>query len=251
MQPDLDLLAKANFFNLSGNPYPGRGIVVGLDETDKYLVQVYWIMGRSENSRNRVFSADDRRVYTEAADPSKVKDPSLIIYNAMLQSDGCYIVSNGDQTDTILELQPRYDWGPGDIDFALESREYEPDAPNYTQRITAVCSIVAGHPAFIQMSILRKSMFDSGCDRLAYFYDNLRSGLGFCITTYSGDGDPLPAFRGDPLLMPLVGGIKVIAQAYWAALNEANRVSLVVKFIDKMTGESRVHIINKYEKAAP
>ncbi len=239
-------LAKANFLALSRNPYPGRGIVVGLDETSEHLIQVYWIMGRSENSRNRVFKADDQtgRLYTEAADASKMKDPSLIIYNAMLEEWGYYVVSNGDQTDTVVKWlgQPH---GPFSLEPALMGRLYEPDEPNFTQRITAVSKIALGRSQLILMSILRKSQFSGRCDRLTYELD-VNPGLGFCITTYSGDGNPLPPFRGDPLVMPLIGGMKDVAEAYWEALNPENRVSLAVKWIEKFNGRSDIHIINKY-----
>lgn len=240
----INIQAQANFFNLSQNPYPGRGIVAGLDETGQYMVQVYWIMGRSENSRNRVFKADDEtgRLFTEAADPSKVKDPSLIIYNAMLEAPPFYVVSNGDQTDTVIGELNR---GPFFLESALCGREYEPDAPNFTQRITAVGKLDSRLGQRIMMSILRKSRFGDRCDQHTY---ELHSGpgFGFCVTTYSGDGDPLPPFRGDPLLMPLVGGAEDIARTYWDALNEANRVSLAVKWIEIGNGRSDIYIINEY-----
>lgn len=236
-------LAQANFLALSQNSYPGRGIVAGLDETGEYMFQVYWIMGRSDNSRNRVFKADDLtgRLYTEAADPSKVKDPSLIIYNAMLEAVPYYVVSNGDQTDTVINDLDR---GPFSLDLTLGSRQYEPDEPNFTQRITAVSKLAKGSGQLLMMSILRKSRFGERCDRLTYELES-GPGFGFCITTYASDGDPLPPFCGDPLLMPLVGGMVDIAQTYWGALNEANRISLAVKRIEIGNGRSDIHIINK------
>ncbi len=234
-------LAKKNFSNLGTNPYPGRGIVAGLDQSGEYLVQIYWIMGRSGNSRNRVFRADDDtgRLYTEAADASKVRDPSLIIYNAMLERTPHFIVSNGNQTDIVAEAS-----APLLLNVALGGAAYEPDEPNFTQRITAVSSLSKGRP-YIQMSILRKSMLDDVYDRALFMYVPY-PGFGRCITTYAGDGDPLPPFYGDPLLMPLSGGMKEIAHAYWAALNEENRVSLAVKFIETGNGRSDVYVINKY-----
>jgi IMP cyclohydrolase len=238
--------AQANLLALGQNPYPGRGIVAGLDETGQYLVQVYWIMGRSENSRNRVFKADNEtgRLFTEAADPSKVKDPSLIIYNAMRERGDWYntlhyVVSNGDQTDTVVESM-----GPLSLYEVLAGRRYEPDAPNFTQRITAVHSLWKERP-FLQMSILRRSMLGEACDGVLFVYDQLHPGYGYCITTYSGDGDPLPPFYGDPIVMPLVGGMQDIAWTYWDSLNEANRVSLAVKWIEVGNGRSDIRIINK------
>ena len=228
------------------------------------MVQVYWIMGRSENSRNRVFKANDEtgRLYTEAADSSAMRpeDAALIIYNAMLEAVPFYVVSNGDQTDTVMDdldvynvLSGRPPYAdtvmvePFSLGLALSNREYEPDVPNFTQRITAVSKLCQGGQRTM-MSILRKSRFGDRCDQHTY---ELHPGPGFghCITTYSGDGNPLPPFCGDPLVMPLVGGLEDIAQAYWGALNEANRVSLAVKWIDISNGRSDIRIINKYTQS--
>lgn len=241
----MDALAKRNFLALSQNPYPGRGIVAGLDQSGEYMVQVYWIMGRSANSRNRVFKADDAtgRLYTEAADPSKMgpENATLIIYNAMLENPLFYVVSNGDQTDTVMES---FDRGPFFLEPALYRRQYEPDEPNFTQRITAV-SILARFGQRTCMSILRKSPFGDRCDQQTYEL-HPGPGFGYCITTYAGDGNPLPPFCGDPLLMPLVGGAQAIAETYWTALNLENRVSLAVKWIEIGNGRSDIHIINQY-----
>lgn len=246
----LALKAKDNLFRMRENPYPGRGIVVGLDGTGEYVVQVYWIMGRSPNSRNRIFEADaNGRLYTEAADPSKVEDPSLIIYNAMRETVSetakHYIVSNGDQTDVVAEKLGSMDL----LQSVLRDIKYESDKPNFTQRITATVSLIHGVPKpFVQMSILRKSQFGDGCDAMHFSYECFRAGIGFCITTYAGDGDPLPPFYDDPLLMPLPGDILGVTNAYWEALNEKNRVSLAVKFIELASGRSTIRIINKYER---
>jgi hypothetical protein len=230
-------LAQANFAWLQNNAYPGRGIVAGLDETGRYLVQIYWIMGRSPNSRNRVFKSDETgRLYTEAADPAHMTDPSLVIYNAMKENGPQFIVSNGDQTDTVAHFQ-----GPSNLSASLASRIYEPDAPNFTQRITAISFL---QPA-VQMSILRKSVFGDGCDRLLFEYIPY-PGFGHCITTYAGDGNPLPPFLGDPLIMPLQGTLKDVTQTYWDALNTNNRVSIAVKFVSMETGTSEIHIKNEY-----
>lgn len=237
MADHIETLAQENFTWLQGNLYPGRGIVAGLNETGKYLVQIYWIMGRSENSQNRIFKKDEYgRVYTEAADPAKMQDPRLVIYTAMRENGPQFIVSNGDQTDTVADFQ-----GSSNLNVCLASRTYEPDAPNFTQRITAVSFL---QPA-IQMSILRKSVFDDGCDRLLYEYTP-HPGFGHCITTYSGNGNPLPPFRGDPLLMPIHGSLDQVALTYWGALHEDTRVSLAVKFINLESGRSETHLMNKY-----
>lgn len=239
--------AMRNFSDLRENPYPGRGIVVGLDDEESTsLVQVYWIMGRSENSRNRIFVEGERGlVATEAADPAKVKDPSLIIYNAMVEGmcdrEPFVVVSNGKQTGDVAERIQRMLFCQ-----SLSGYEYEPDVPNFTPRITAVSYWQNSLPK-AKMSILRKSPWTEACDRHQYEYDALGAGFGHCITTYSGDGDPLPSFRGEPLLMPLLGNIEDIAFGYWEALDPDNRVSLAVKFIPT-SGESKTFIINKYTR---
>lgn len=235
-------MAQGNLDALRGNPYPGRGIVAGLDDSGMFLVQVYWIMGRSENSRNRVLTADNEtgRLFTEAADPAKMTDPRLVIYNAMLECGPNFIVSNGDQTDTVAQaVRVNY------LNAALQWRSYEPDEPNFTQRITAMSTL--GIRPCIQMAIQRRSPFGETCDHLHYSYV-AHPGFGHCITTYAGDGNPLPAFCGDPLVMPLVGGINEVAELYWDALDETNRISLAVKFIGTRTRQSNIHIVNKYTK---
>ena len=236
--------AQKNFAWLQNSLYPGRGIVAGLDETGQYLVQIYWIMGRSENSQNRIFKSDSEtgRLYTEAADPAKVKDSSLIIYNAMRENDMYFIVSNGDQTDTVAASESPL------LNVSLATRFYEPDNPNFTQRITAV-SLARSKKPLVQMSILRKSTFGDGCDRILYEYTPY-PGFGHCITTYSENGNPLPPFVGDPLLMPIRGTIEEVTQSYWSALHEDTRVSLAVKFIDMASGKSTIQIFNKNTQVA-
>ncbi|MES2470836.1 MAG: IMP cyclohydrolase [Patescibacteria group bacterium] len=254
MDTSINAEASNNFNLFASNPYPGRFILIGRDSVSGNLVQVYGLTGRSENSRNRVFSSDDDgRLFTEAADPAKVKDPSLIIYNAMLETvcDGkkrC-IVSNGDQTDSVIAYFNRGENNDGDtLVAALQGRQYEPDQPNFTPRITGMC-----FPAFtkhITLSVLRKSVFNDSCDRCFYHYVNIPAGYGMLISTYSGDGNPLPSFRGEPMLMPLKGDPTDILETYWGALNEANRVALAVKIIDAKTGVSEIRIKNKLEKVS-
>ena len=240
------LETKSNFQSHCLNPYPGSGIVAGLDETGEYMAQVYWIMGQNESSRKRVLKADNEtgRLYTEAADLSKVINPSPIIYNAMNEKIPFYVVSNGDQTDTVID---RLDRGPFSLESALDHREYEHDTPNFTQRITAVNRLCKGRECVCYMSILRKSRFRGRSESSTYQL-SLAPGFGHCITTYAGDGDPLPPFRGNPLLMPLIGGMEEIAHTYWNALNGANRVSLAIKWIEIANGRSDIHIINKYDQ---
>ena len=250
-------MAESNLIALQENPYPGRGLVVGVDHSGENLVQVYWIMGRSTNSRNRVFSVDGGRLFTEAADPSKMENPSLIIYNAMREKLGShgppsfYIVSNGDQTDTVFAefdalIHPYYT----NLQTCLSCKdtEYEPDAPNFTSRITAVTHHLMDSWR-TEIVVLRKSPWSDACHRFCYDYSDIPNGMGFCVTTYSGDGNPLPAFVGEPLLMPLPGDINGLLSCYWSALNENNRVSLAVKFISIATGKSAIVVQNKFSKA--
>lgn len=242
-------LAKRNLQKLAKNSYPGRGIVVGTSADGHHLVQIYWIMGRSENSRNRIFKSDGGRLYTEAADPSKMKDPRLIIYNAMAEDRGSFVVSNGDQTDTVIKSFKRTEGSI--LSWALFTRQYEPDSPNFTPRITALCTAVSPGNCFTQLSILRKSELSQGfsndhCERFYYEYGNITPGFGYCITTYLGDGNPLPAFVGEPYLMPVGNDMAEVAKQYWSTLNWENRVSLAVKFIDLKTFTSKIEIINQY-----
>ncbi|MEI7620504.1 MAG: IMP cyclohydrolase [Candidatus Falkowbacteria bacterium] len=239
--------AERNFLTLAINRYPGRGLVLGMDETGKYLIQAYWIMGRSENSRNRIFVCEDgRELKTKAADPDKVEDPSLIIYTAM-NDDSCnFVVSNGHQTNPVLSYCDSF-FGVGSL---IEDNDweykYEPDAPNYTPRITGAITIDAEKP-FAEILILKKSPFSMACEKQLFRYNDFHPGIGHCVTTYAGDGDPLPSFEGEPYLLPLNGSITNIAKELWATLDEENKVSLAVKFINIENGETSVEIINKYE----
>ncbi|MBM4037373.1 MAG: inosine monophosphate cyclohydrolase [Planctomycetes bacterium] len=217
-----------------------------MDDKAYRVIQVYWIMGRSENSRNRVFATDGKRVWTEPADPAKVKDPSLIIYNAIRElPEGLFVVTNGDHTDTICDMVG----AGGTVEKALGTRQVEPDAPNFTPRIAGVFDF-RGLPYVAILSLLRKSAFGDATDRFYWRYEEFDPGLGYCITTYLGDGDPLPAFAGEPYLVPLVGDPCAVASAFWDALDRDNKVSLCVKAIDPESFESQVVIINKYEKRA-
>lgn len=238
-------VANQNLEMLTQNPYPGRGIIIGMDEAGENLVQVYWIMGRSPNSRNRVFETDGSRLWTEAADPSKVEDPRLIIYNAMLELRELFVVSNGDQTDTIYQAL----LAGGDFCHALNIRQYEPDAPNFTPRISGLASLRHGVPT-AELSVLKKSDLGDGCDRHFFHIEQFGMGYGHCVTTYMEDGDPLPPFEGQPYPLPLLGKIDAVARTTWNALNAENRVSLAAKFINIETAQTEVRVINQYEKIA-
>jgi len=235
--------ATENLEALRSNRYPGRGVCIGLDGTGRRLFQVYWIMGRSANSRNRVFVAEGTGLRTEPADASKVEDPSLIIYNAMREIDGSFIVTNGNQTDTIYEALA----DGSTFVQALETRDYEPDAPNFTPRISGL-SLVDGEHVCTYFSVLKKSPFGQGCCRETFQYETLPAGTGYTVTTYTGDGSPLPSFEGEPYLLPLEGGPSKAAETLWDSLDAENRVSLAAKSIDLESGEVTIEIINAYRK---
>lgn len=244
--------ASGNLARLGANPYPGRGIVLGVNPTGTHFVQIYWIMGRGENSRSRVFTQDGERLFTEPTDPSKIEDPSLVIYNAMLEYRRDYIVSNGDQTDSVVD-NLRVAAGLS-LQEALVDRIYEPDAPNFTPRITGVMHLGSGCLPFIELVILKKSEYvigRNGCIRQCYQYPDVLPGTGFCLTTYCGDGIPLPAFVGEPYPVLIEGtSNQSIASEYVRILNKENMVALAVKTIELATGRSAIAIINKYTKVA-
>lgn len=226
---------------LSQNSYPGRGIVVGVSEDGKYAVTAYFIMGRSENSRNRVFVEEGEGIRTEAFDPSKMEDPSLIIYAPVRVLGNQTIVTNGDQTDTI------YDFIKDGKCFgkALHSRTFEPDAPNYTPRISALLNVENGKFSFKE-SIIKSAEGNPDCTlRYIYSYDKPLKGEGRFIHTYMGDGNPLPSFEGDPSRIDIKGSIDEFTDLVWTNLNHDNKVSLFVRYIDIETGKYDTRIVNK------
>ncbi len=236
-------LARQNFdSHLCSNAYPGRGIVVGRAASDDAWLMVYFIMGRSEHSRNRRFVIDGSTVRTEPVDSSLVEDPSLIIYEAMLELPSVHLVTNGDQTRTLFESIE----SGGSFDAALATREHEPDPPNYTPRISAMLDLREGEVP-IQLSILRANRANHGLtDRMNFRPAPPPPGLGYGLTTYASDGSPLPSFRGDPLLLPLDGAPREVLESYWKALDSANRISLVVKRIPDSRDTSEITIQNRY-----
>ena len=222
---------------LKGNPYPGRGIIIGVNDEGN-TVAAYFIMGRSPNSRNRVFVEKEDGIYTEPFDASKVEDPSLIIYRAAAEKDGKFIVTNGDQTDTI------YDGLAAGKTFkeALEERCFEPDAPNYTPRISGII-----YDDDYEISIL-KSIDAEGTDCARYTYSYPKTaGLGHLIHTYVTDGSPLPTFNGEPVRLELKGDVESLTDEIWDSLDEDNKISLVVRVADK-DGNAETKIVNKYIK---
>ncbi|MDO4965955.1 MAG: IMP cyclohydrolase [Lachnospiraceae bacterium] len=226
---------------LSSNSYPGRGIVIGKSQDGKYAVTAYFIMGRSENSRNRVFVEDGDGIRTKAFDESKLTDPSLIIYAPVRVLGNKTIVTNGDQTDTIYEGMDKQ----MTFEQSLRSREFEPDGPNYTPRISGIMHIENGVYNYA-MSILKSNNGDpSSCNRFTYAYENPKAGEGRFIHTYMNDGNPLPSFEGEPKVVEIKGSIDEFKDMIWNSLNEDNKVSLFVRFINIETGEVESRIVNK------
>lgn len=226
---------------LSENSYPGRGIVVGRSADDKHAVIAYFIMGRSENSRNRVFTETPDGIRTEAFDPSKMVDPSLIIYHPVRVYEGATIVTNGDQTDTVRDGLAA---GKSYIE-ALRTRQFEPDGPNYTPRISAVVEPDGAY----EISILKSFDGDPACNKRFFFeYDAPRAGIGHFIHTYMTDGSPLPSFEGEPETVRIQGDLAQFTEMIWTNLNEDNKVSLYTSFIDLETGETETMICNKNVK---
>lgn len=227
---------------LSATTYPGRGIVIGCSKNGKKAVTAYFIMGRSTNSRNRIFVEDGEGIRTEAYDPSKLEDPSLIIYAPVRVLGNKTIVTNGDQTDTIYEGMDKQ----MTFEQSLRSREFEPDAPNYTPRISGIMHVEGGRFSYA-MSILKSNNGDpSACSRYTFAYEKAAAGEGRFIHTYMGDGDPLPSFEGEPEFIGIESDdIDEFTDIVWSNLNEDNKVSLFVRFIDIETGKYETRIVNK------
>ena len=226
---------------LQANPYPGRGIMLGRSADNKYAVIAYFIMGRSENSRNRIFEETDDGIRTKAFDESKMTDPSLIIYHPVRKLDGgITIVTNGDQTDTIRDnILAGHCYR-----HALNTRTFEPDGPNYTPRISGVVKPDGSY----NLSILKSLDGDPSCAcRYFYEYDAPKAGVGHFIHTYESDGDPLPSFVGEPRMVSVTApDAETLAGDLWLALNDDNKVSLFVRYIDLETGDDETSIINKH-----
>lgn len=226
---------------LKKNAYPGRGIVIGKSEDGTKAVIAYFIMGRSVNSRNRIFVEEGEGIRTQAFDPAKLEDPSLVIYAPVRVLGNKTIVTNGDQTDTIYEGMDKQ----LTFEQTLRSREFEPDGPNYTPRISGILHIEDGKYNYA-MSILKSNNGSpEGCNRYTFAYENPAAGEGHFIHTYMHDGNPLPSFEGEPKLVSLPNDMGAFADMLWESLNEENKVSLFVRFIDIATGKYETKIINK------
>lgn len=226
---------------LQENAYPGRGIIIGKTPDGKKAVTAYFIMGRSENSRNRVFVEEGEGIRTEAYDPSKLTDPSLIIYAPVRVLGNKTIVTNGDQTDTIYEgLDEKLTF-----EQSLRSREFEPDGPNYTPRISGIMHVENGTYHYA-MSILKSNNGNpAACNRYTFAYENPVAGEGHFIHTYKCDGNPLPSFEGEPKLVNMMDDMDAYTELLWNSLNEDNKVSLFVRYIDIATGAYETRIVNK------
>ena len=226
---------------LKGNAYPGRGIVIGRSKDGTKAVAGYFIMGRSQNSRNRVFVEEGEGIRTQAFDPSKLEDPSLIIYAPVRVLGNDTIVTNGDQTDTVYEGLEQ----GKTFEVSLRSREFEPDAPNYTPRISGILHIEDGGYNYA-LSILKSNDGNpDSCHRYTYAYEKPVAGEGHFIHTYMHDGNPLPSFEGEPKLIAIPDAMDAFADSLWNSLNADNKVSLFVRYIDIATGTYETKIINK------
>ncbi|MDD6010178.1 MAG: IMP cyclohydrolase [Lachnospiraceae bacterium] len=233
---------KANIATLlNTNAYPGRGIIIGRSRDGKSAVTAYFIMGRSVNSRNRVFVTEGEGIRTQAFDPSKLEDPSLIIYAPVRVLNDSTIVTNGDQTDTVYDNMKE----GKTFEESLRCRKYEPDGPNFTPRISGIINIKDGNYDYA-MSILKSDNGDPDCcNRYTFTYDNPKAGEGRFIHTYMQDGNPLPSFEGEPEWIDIEGDIDEFTSMLWDNLNEENKVSLFVRFINIATKETETRIVNK------
>lgn len=235
------MLKKSLAEELSSTTYPGRGIVIGKTPDGKKAAIAYFIMGRSENSRNRIFVKDGEGIRTEAFDPFKLEDPSLIIYAPVRVLGNKTIVTNGDQTDTIYDLMDKQ----YTFEQALRTREFEPDAPNYTPRISGVLHFDNGSFNYA-MSILKSNNGNpEACNRYTFAYENPVAGEAHFIHTYMGDGNPLPSFEGEPTLVDVPDNMEDFADLVWNNLNNDNKVSLFVRYINIEDGSYETKIINK------
>ena len=228
--------------HLMNNSYPGRGIVIGKTKDGLKIIQIYWIMGRSENSRNRIFKADANNfIKTQAYDASKVTDPSLIIYYPVKYINDYHIVTNGDQTETIY----KYITQNKSFEDAVSEQLFEPDKPNFTARISGLVNVFR---KVNKLSIVKSlNNNENYFTRQVFAFNDFEAGKGYCVTTYKKDGNPLPAFEGEPIKADIYNIIEENLDKYWNMLDKENRISLLVKSIDIKSGKSEIKIKNRYE----
>ena len=239
---------KANLYDfLAGNDYPGRGLMIGLAPSGKKAMIAYFIMGRSQNSRNRIFDPIDRGIRTKAADPSKMTDPHLIIYNPVLTFDNITIVTNGDQTDTIEHFLIRNDYPGFGFEAALLTRTFEDDGPNWTPRISGVLDMKTGR---YKIAIIKSCAGDDrSAQRFVFDYTDPLAGDGHFISTYKCNGNPIPSYEGEPLRVAVdEEDPRELAGRLWSALSEENKVSLFVRAVDLSTQDYEDVILNKYKE---
>ena len=248
--PSWQALATANGALLRANPYPGRGIILGRSEDERYLVQLYWLMGRSANSRNRRFVAEQQTglLRTAPFDARQVVDPSLIIYTAMREVDGHYLVSNGDHTDTLAASLSN---GSG-LQAGLRSRSHEPDAPHCTPRIAGGFHLEDGMWRNSWLALIKSDPSDRRRSlRYRFDYEALPPGYGVGLHTYAGDGEPLPSYQGEPRWFPLTGPVDALLLRFWELLHPQNRVALALKTIDLATPQAPVSRLVCIDRHAP
>lgn len=235
-------LAENNVLTrLRQNDYPGRGMIIGLNKSGTAYFQIYWIMGRSETSRHRFFEIEGEILRTAPLGPKPVTGSELIIYNALRHFESQHVVTNGDQTDTLIQaFQAQLSF-----ETALQKRTYEPDAPNFTPRIAGVLNLTA-QLYLCQFALIKKSPFDNSPMHQFFNYSNLPAGFGLCLHTYQQNGNPLPAFIGEPYWVPMGESGELTAAEYWQALNCENRVALALKSISKTSGAIQFYLINRY-----
>ena len=232
--------ATCIFENLKSNSYPGRGVMIGKSACGRYAVTAYFIMGRSVNSRNRVFVEDGEGLRTEAYDPALLYDPSLVIYSPVRVLGGYTIVTNGDQTDTVYD----YLRDGKSFEDALRTRTFEPDPPIYTPRVSGLIAISDGDLTY-KLSILKSTDGDPASAQRFFFDYESKAGLGHFIHTYKCNGDPIPSFEGEPTPVKLSGDIDELTKKLWESLDEDNKVSLFVRYIDLESGKTETRIVNK------
>ncbi|MDA0709203.1 MAG: inosine monophosphate cyclohydrolase [bacterium] len=230
---------QAGMNRLKKSSYPGRGIAIGLTPGGRHFVQVYWIMGRSPSSRNRVFVQEGNFVKTDTVDKTQKVDPLTLYYPVKVLGTS-HIVSNGDQTDTLLDTIKV----GGSFESALMTRTFEPDAPNFTPRISGIVDL--SDEVAYRLSVLKTVSGEGACTRQFFTYDRAIPGAAHCVTTYVDDGNPLPSFEGEPFAVPVWDGLRETADAYWQLLNPENRVSMLIKFIDRDSGRSESILVNKF-----
>ena len=238
----MDMISLAQ--ELQENAYPGRGIVLGRSEDGTKAVAAYFIMGRSENSRNRIFVEEGEGIRTQAYDPSKLTDPSLIIYAPVRVLGHRTIVTNGDQTDTVYEGMEK----GLTFEQSLRSREFEPDAPNYTPRISGLMELENGRYSYSLSNLKSNNGDPACCNRYTFSYENCAAGEGHFIHTYLHDGNPLPSFEGEPKLVAIPDDMEKFTNMLWNNLNPENKVSLFVRYIDIATGKYETVIKNKNQE---